>query len=109
MHPLLPKNSDVYSSIKEARALNKTYSIENLPVFLIIFPSSTGYNGRIEYNIIAGDDNNDFYIFPNGTIQTQHILDRETTPIYSLVIIALDCAHEPEKRLSSTVQVGSRY
>lgn len=65
-----------------------------------------GNNGRIEYSITAGDDNNDFVILPNGTIRTQHALDRETIPMYNLVVTARDCAKEPEKRLSSTVQVG---
>lgn len=66
-----------------------------------------GNNGRIEYSITAGDDNNDFTILPNGTIRTQHALDRETIPMYNLMVTARDCAKEPEKRLSSTVQVGA--
>lgn len=65
-----------------------------------------GNNGRIEYSITAGDDNNDFTILSNGTIRTQHALDRETIPMYNLVVTARDNAKEPEKRLSSTVQVG---
>lgn len=65
-----------------------------------------GNNGRIEYSITAGDDNNDFMILQNGTIRTQRALDRETIPMYNLVITARDSAEEPEKRLSSTVQVG---
>lgn len=65
----------------------------------------SGDNGRIEYSITAGDDNNDFLILPNGTIRTQHALDRETIPMYNLVVTARDSAKDPEKRLSSTVQV----
>lgn len=42
---------------------------------------------------------------PNGTIRTLHQLDRETISTYGLVVAARDCAKEPEKRLSSTVQV----
>lgn len=72
------------------------FSIETFP----------GNNGRIEYSITAGDDNNDFLILPNGTIRTQHALDREQIPMYNLVVTARDSAKEPEKRLSSTVQVG---
>lgn len=58
--------------------------------------------------ITAGDDNNDFTIMTNGSIVTKHALDRETIPMYSLTITARDCASEPEKRLSSTVQVSGR-
>lgn len=65
-----------------------------------------GNNGRIEYSITAGDDNNDFLMLQNGTIRTQRILDRETIPMYNLVVTARDSAKDPEKRLSSTVQVG---
>uniref|UniRef100_A0A182PJ69 Cadherin-related tumor suppressor n=1 Tax=Anopheles epiroticus TaxID=199890 RepID=A0A182PJ69_9DIPT len=62
-------------------------------------------NGRIEYSITAGDDNEDFQIMNNGSIRTRRSLDRETKSSYSLVVTARDCAKEPEKRLSSTVQV----
>lgn len=72
-------------------------------VFLFLF---SGYNGRIEYSITAGDDNNDFEIVQNGTIRTKRALDRETISTYNLVVTAKDCAKEPEKRLSSTVQVN---
>lgn len=46
---------------------------------------------------------------PNGTIRTEHALDRETIPVYNLVVTARDCAKEPEKRLSSTVQVKAAF
>lgn len=64
-----------------------------------------GENGRIEYSITAGDDNDDFRIATNGTILTKRELDRETISTYNLVVTAKDCARQPEKRLSSTVQV----
>lgn len=41
-----------------------------------------GNNGRIEYSIITGDDNNDFLILSNGTIRTQRILDRDERSEY---------------------------
>lgn len=41
----------------------------------------------------------------NGTILTKRELDRETISTYNLVVTAKDCARQPEKRLSSTVQV----
>ncbi|KAI9584021.1 hypothetical protein GQX74_010356 [Glossina fuscipes] len=45
-------------------------------------------NGRIEYTITSGDDNNDFEIFSNGTIRTRHLLDRETKNCLLLVTFA---------------------
>lgn len=76
-----------------------------MPVFWLFVLSIIGDNGRIEYSITAGDDNNDFEIVQNGTIYTKRMLDRETKNTYNLVVTAKDCAKEPEKRLSSTVQV----
>lgn len=64
-----------------------------------------GLNGRIEYSITGGDENDDFEIGQNGTIRTKRMLDRETMSSYNLIVTARDMAQEPEKRLSSTVQV----
>ena len=72
----------------------------------LIFRLFSGQNGRIEYSISGGDAENDFEIIQNGTIRTRHGLDRETIGTYNLVVTARDCAEEPEKRLSSTVQVS---
>lgn len=79
--------------------------------FSVFFSSLwiAGHNGRIEYSITAGDDNNDFEIIQNGTIRTKRMLDRETISTYNLVITARDCAKEPERQLSSTVQVSYKY
>lgn len=78
-------------------------------LFLFLFSFSiAGHNGRIEYSITAGDDNNDFEIIQNGTIRTRRMLDRETISTYNLVITARDCAKHPEKQLSSTVQVSDK-
>lgn len=68
-----------------------------------------GDNGRIEYTITAGDDNDDFQMAENGTILTKRELDRETISTYNLVVTAKDCARQPEKRLSSTVQVNIHH
>lgn len=73
-------------------------------VKVLCFFFFTGDNGRIEYSITAGDDD-DFEIVPNGTIYTKRMLDRETKSTYNLVVTARDCAKDVDKRLSSTVQV----
>lgn len=57
------------------------------------------------YSITSGDENNDFEILLNGTIRTRQQLDRETIAIYNLVVTATDQAKQPQKPLSSTVQV----
>lgn len=76
------------------------YSVFN--IFYLI----SGENGKIVYSITSGDENKDFEIFPNGTIATRKLLDRETQAIYNLVVTATDKAISPEKPLSSTVQVS---
>lgn len=64
-----------------------------------------GTNGEIEYSVSAGDENQDFAIAQNGTIYTVRTLDRETKPLYNLVVTASDLAGPEQQRLSSTVQV----
>lgn len=65
----------------------------------------SGDNGKIEYSITAGDDNEEFQVLPNGTIYTKKLLDRETKSSYNLIVMAKDCAEE-DRRLSATVQVS---
>lgn len=67
--------------------------------------SFSGLNGKVSYSITSGDDGEDFNISSNGTIYTAKLLDRETIPMYNLVITARDLAKSPEPQLSSTVQV----
>ncbi|XP_050346930.1 cadherin-related tumor suppressor [Nymphalis io] len=64
-----------------------------------------GLNGKLIYSITSGDENQDFSIAPNGTIITAKLLDRETLPLYNLIVTAKDLAKPPEPQLSSTVQV----
>lgn len=66
-----------------------------------------GLNGKLHYSITSGDENQDFAIAENGTIYTAKHLDRETLPLYNLIITARDSAKPPEPQLSSTVQVHS--
>jgi Cadherin domain len=65
----------------------------------------SGDNGRLEYSISSGDEDDDFSISTNGTIVTSRALDREQRALYSLVVTAIDQAAPPQQRLSSTVQV----
>lgn len=79
-------------------------SIKNSYVFVDNFP---GLNGKLHYSITSGDENQDFAIADNGTIYTAKHLDRETLPLYNLIVTARDSAKPPEPQLSSTVQVNS--
>ena len=76
-----------------------------LAASLILLLNLTGLNGKVTYSITSGDDGQDFSIAENGTIYTAKLLDRETLPIYNLVVTAKDMAKPPEPQLSSTVQV----
>ena len=60
------------------------------------------------YSIIDGDWNNEFRIDSiDGTIYNEKLLDRETTPVYTLVVMATDMADSPSDRLSSTAEVSA--
>jgi protocadherin Fat 4 len=67
---------------------------------------NSGLNGQVSYTITSGDETEDFEIFPNGTIYTKQLLDREAKSNYNLIITATDRAEDVDKRLSSTAQVG---
>ena len=69
----------------------------------------SGDNGKVIYVIASGDDNNDFDIAPNGTVYTKKLLDRESKPLYNLVLSAIDSPAPPARPLSSTVQVHFIY
>ncbi|KAJ8688393.1 hypothetical protein QAD02_024188, partial [Eretmocerus hayati] len=86
----LLENATVGSVVLSARAIDLD-SIDN-------------GNGLVTYSIIDGA-NDDFGIADNGTIYTRRPLDRETKPLYSLVIEATDSPRPPVKPLVSTIQV----
>ena len=53
-----------------------------------------------------GDLNNQFRInSDDGIIYSTSLLDREITPVYNLVVMAMDMADSPNDRLSSTAEV----
>ncbi|XP_059821083.1 protocadherin Fat 4 [Hypanus sabinus] len=62
----------------------------------------SGVNGEITYDIIDGNKEKRFGIFPDGQIYIKAELDRETQSHYILMVVAADRAVEP---LSATVNV----
>lgn len=76
---------------------------------LYLFGNFAGLNGKLQYSITSGDENQDFAIADNGTIYTAKHLDREMLPLYNLIVTARDSAKPPEPQLSSTVQVNSIF
>lgn len=65
----------------------------------------SGDNGKLSYSITSGDVNGDLAIASNGTLIIHKSLDRESKPIYNLLITARDNAKSPYTQLSSSVQV----
>uniref|UniRef100_A0A8C1MUD6 FAT atypical cadherin 4 n=1 Tax=Cyprinus carpio TaxID=7962 RepID=A0A8C1MUD6_CYPCA len=62
----------------------------------------SGLNGEIVYDIISGNTNDVFGIFPDGQLYIKAELDREVQDRYSLLVVAKDRAVEP---LSANVNV----
>ncbi len=62
----------------------------------------SGLNGEIVYDIVSGNTNDIFGIFPDGLLYIKADLDREVQDRYSLLVVAKDRAVEP---LSSNVNV----
>uniref|UniRef100_A0A8C9TL15 Cadherin-related 23 n=1 Tax=Scleropages formosus TaxID=113540 RepID=A0A8C9TL15_SCLFO len=68
----------------------------------------SGLNGKVEYNITAGDPQSEFVVSPvDGELRVKRDveLDRETTPFYNITVTAWDLG---TPQLSSTVVVGVR-
>uniref|UniRef100_A0A671PKS5 Protocadherin Fat 4 n=1 Tax=Sinocyclocheilus anshuiensis TaxID=1608454 RepID=A0A671PKS5_9TELE len=62
----------------------------------------SGLNGEIVYDIVSGNTNDVFGIFPDGQLYIKAELDREVQDRYSLLVVAKDRAVEP---LSASVNV----
>ncbi|KAA0709829.1 Protocadherin Fat 4 [Triplophysa tibetana] len=62
----------------------------------------SGLNGEIVYDIMIGNTNDVFGIFPDGQLYIKADLDREVQERYSLLVVAKDRAVEP---LSASVNV----
>ncbi|XP_055033441.2 protocadherin Fat 4 [Misgurnus anguillicaudatus] len=62
----------------------------------------SGLNGEIVYDIISGNTNDVFGIFPDGQLYIKADLDREVQDRYSLLVVAKDRAVEP---LSANINV----
>lgn len=63
----------------------------------------SGLNGEIVYDIMSGNTNDVFGIFPDGQLYIKADLDREVQEHYSLLVVAKDRAVEP---LSASVNVS---
>uniref|UniRef100_A0A672LNC7 Protocadherin Fat 4 n=1 Tax=Sinocyclocheilus grahami TaxID=75366 RepID=A0A672LNC7_SINGR len=62
----------------------------------------SGLNGEIVYDIVSGNTNDVFGIFPDGQLYIKADLDREVQDRYSLLVVAKDRAVEP---LSASINV----
>ena len=54
-----------------------------------------GNNGKVIYNITRGNADKAFGVFPNGIFYVAKELDRETTDLYKLTLLATDKGLEP--------------
>ncbi|OWR45848.1 cadherin protein [Danaus plexippus plexippus] len=101
----LNDNAPVFDPMSFSNEILEDVPVGSSVVTVSATDIDSGFNGKLTYSIFSGDDNQDFKISSNGTIFTSSLLDRETIPIYNLVITAKDLAKPPEPRLSATVQV----
>ncbi|KAM9733934.1 protocadherin Fat 3a [Menidia menidia] len=91
-------NHDLYTAVAVEDA-----AIGEFVIQLIAEDADSHMNGAILYAIVGGDQHNQFLIEPeSGVIKVAKQLDRETMPIYFLVVRAMDTGIPP---MSSTVRV----
>ncbi|KAG6455040.1 hypothetical protein O3G_MSEX009016 [Manduca sexta] len=101
----LNDNTPIFDPMSFSNEIQEDAAIGSSVVTISATDLDSGLNGKVTYKITSGDENQDFKIADNGTIYTAKLLDRETLPIYNLVVTARDLARPPEPQLSSTVQV----
>ncbi|XP_059476479.1 cadherin-related tumor suppressor [Neocloeon triangulifer] len=101
----LNDNAPLFDPMSYSNEIFENVTIGSRVVKVSATDLDSGDNGRLEYSISSGDEDNDFAISENGTIVTARALDREQRALYSLVVTATDQAAPPQQRLSSTVQV----
>ncbi|XP_065342592.1 cadherin-related tumor suppressor [Cloeon dipterum] len=101
----LNDNAPLFDPMSYSNEIFENVTIGSRVVKVSATDLDSGDNGRLEYSISSGDEDNDFDISENGTVVTARALDREQKALYSLVVTAIDQAAPPQQRLSSTVQV----
>ncbi|KAJ8730776.1 hypothetical protein PYW08_002189 [Mythimna loreyi] len=101
----LNDNAPIFDPMSFSNEILEDVPIGTSVVTISATDLDSGLNGKVTYSISSGDEGQDFMIAENGTIYTARLLDRETLPIYNLVVTAKDMAKPPEPQLSSTVQV----
>ncbi|CAB0008571.1 unnamed protein product [Nesidiocoris tenuis] len=100
-------NSPLFDPMSYSNELFENATIGTSVVTVSATDLDSDINGRVKYSILSGDDLETFFIDQeNGTILTQKRLDRETKPVYNLVVLAADQAKPRSSSLSSTVQVS---
>ncbi|XP_064481963.1 cadherin-related tumor suppressor-like [Ornithodoros turicata] len=70
---------------------------------LLASDSDSGENGRVLYDIVEGNDDGKFGIFPDGTMYVRNPLDRESRDFYSLTVTARDNGTKPRSSAVSVV------
>ena len=88
--------TDYFVSVSEARLINDDI------YHVIASDVDEGASGHVTYRLVAGNDNAQFGIFPNGVLYIATSLDRETQDLYTLKVVAKDNGTPPR---SSTVDI----
>ncbi|KAM3964103.1 cadherin-related tumor suppressor fat [Aphomia sociella] len=101
----LNDNAPIFDPMSFSNEILESVPVGSSVVTISATDMDSGLNGKLSYTITSGDDDHDFMIANNGTIYTVKSLDRETIPMYNLIVTAKDSAKPPEPQLSSTVQV----
>ncbi|XP_022249667.1 cadherin-related tumor suppressor-like [Limulus polyphemus] len=101
----LNDNTPLFDPMSYSNEVHENVTVGTSIITVSATDLDSGDNGKIEYDIVGGDEDNQFGVSANGTIFTSEPLDRETHSFYNLIVSATDQAWPVERRLSSTVQV----
>ena len=95
-HTPMFEYTDYFVAVNEARVINDDI------YHVIASDIDEGASGQVTYHLVAGNDNGQFGIFPNGVLYIATALERETQDWYLLKVKAKDNGTPPR---SSTVDI----
>ncbi|KAM3615537.1 uncharacterized protein V6R79_003654 [Siganus canaliculatus] len=98
-------NLPVFSQHTFSVSLLESVQVGTCFLFLNVTDEDDGENGDFYLNMVAGDEEEVFFINTAGSLCLNTELDRERQPFYNLTVTANDCAQPVSAQFTSTAHV----
>jgi protocadherin-16/23 len=100
-------NSPEFNRSEYMTSINESAALQAVVTQVFAYDYDSGLNGRVEYQIISGNDYNNFEIDRDtGLIAVKTLLDHETADLQRLIIKAVDSSEELPQSAFCTVTIN---